>query len=92
MVLNAHEHDYERFAAQTTSAQRDDANGIREIIVGTGGENHQTFRAVHAANSEARDSTSFGFLELTLSNGAYAWRFVSAPSTGFNDSGNAACH
>jgi hypothetical protein len=92
VVLNGHEHDYERFAAQTPSARRDDANGIREIIVGTGGENHLSFRAVHAANSEVRDNTSFGFLELTLSNGAYAWRFVSAPSTGFSDSGNAACH
>ena len=92
VVLNGHEHHYERFAPQTTTGQRDDTNGIREIVVGTGGENHMSFRANLAANSEARDSSSFGFLELTLSTGAYSWRFVSAPQSGFSDSGSGACH
>jgi hypothetical protein len=92
VVLTGHEHHYERFAPQTTTGQRDDTNGIREIIVGTGGENHMSFRANLAANSEARDSSSFGFLELTLSSGAYSWRFVSAPQSGFSDSGSGACH
>jgi hypothetical protein len=92
IVLNGHEHDYERFAPQTPAAQRDDAHGIREFVVGTGGANHMTFHRIPAANSEVRDNTSFGFLELTLSNGAYAWKFQpTAPGT-FSDSGAGTCH
>jgi hypothetical protein len=39
-----------------------------------------------------RDNTSFGFLELTLSNGAYAWSFQPDPPGGFSDSGTGTCH
>jgi hypothetical protein len=92
IVLNGHEHVYERFAPQTPAGQRDDAHGIRELVVGTGGENHMTFHATPAANSEVRDNTSFGFLELTLSNGAYTWSFLPDPPGGFSDSGTGTCH
>jgi hypothetical protein len=92
IVLNGHEHLYERFGPQNPAGQRDDAHGIREFVVGTGGENHMTFHRTPAANTEVRDNTSFGFLELTLSNGAYAWKFQpTAPGT-FSDSGTGTCH
>ena len=34
IVLNGHDHDYERFAPQTPSGQADSAHGIREFVVG----------------------------------------------------------
>ena len=37
LVINGHDHDYERFAPQTPSGTADPARGIREIVVGTGG-------------------------------------------------------
>ena len=37
VILNGHEHNYERFAPQTPSATADNVRGIREFIVGTGG-------------------------------------------------------
>ncbi|TMK42958.1 MAG: alkaline phosphatase, partial [Actinobacteria bacterium] len=37
IILNGHEHIYERFAPQTPGGAADPANGIREFIVGTGG-------------------------------------------------------
>jgi hypothetical protein len=92
IILNGHEHLYERFAPQTPAGQRDDAHGIREFVVGTGGENHMTYHATPAANTEARDNTSFGFLDLTLSNGTYAWSFRPDPPGGFTDSGTGTCH
>lgn len=92
IVLNGHEHGYERFSPQTPAGQRDDAHGIREFVVGTGGDNHMTFHATPAANTEVRDNTSFGFLELTLSNGAYAWRFQPTAPGAFTDSGTGTCH
>jgi acid phosphatase type 7 len=92
IVLNGHEHHYERFAPQTPAGQRDDAHGIREFVVGTGGKNHTSFHATPAANSEVRDNTSFGFLELELSNGAYSWTFRPTAPDSFTDSGTGTCH
>ena len=91
LVLNGHEHDYERFAPQTDTAMRNDATGIREFVVGTGGKNHYGFKTIQA-NSEVRDATSFGFLELTLSADAYTWKFVSDTPGGLNDTGSGTCH
>jgi len=91
VVLNGHDHDYERFAPQDAQGGRDDARGIREFVVGTGGKNHMTFKTIQP-NSELHDTSSFGFLELTLSDGAYAWRFVSDPPGGLADSGRDTCH
>ena len=50
-----------------------------------------TFKAIEP-NSEVRDPSSFGVLELTLSAGSYAWRFVSDPPGGLDDSGSGTCH
>ena len=37
VVLGGHAHDYERFAPQNPSGQLDNARGIRQFVVGTGG-------------------------------------------------------
>jgi hypothetical protein len=90
VVLSGHDHDYERFAAQTPRGDRDPRRGLRQFVVGTGGKELRPFSTVRA-NSEARDATSLGVLQLTLGAGAYAWRF--RPSVGsFTDSGSTRCH
>jgi acid phosphatase type 7 len=38
VILTGHEHHYERFAPQTPSGVADQARGIRQFIVGTGGK------------------------------------------------------
>jgi chitodextrinase len=92
VVLTGHDHIYERFAPQDANANLNLARGIREFIVGTGGGNHTSIVSV-AANSEVRDSTTFGILELTLHPTSYEWVFVPAAGSGtFTDSGSAACH
>ncbi|HET6173104.1 MAG TPA: metallophosphoesterase [Gaiellales bacterium] len=91
LVLNGHDHDYERFAPQNADGKLDDGHGIREFVVGTGGKNHMNFKTIEA-NSVVHDTSSFGFLELTLSEGIYSWRFVSDPPGGFSDSGSGTCH
>jgi chitodextrinase len=90
IVLNGHDHDYERFAPQTPDAVAN-ANGIREFVVGTGGASHYTF-AAPIANSEVRDNTSFGVLKLTLRVGGYDWAFVPVAGAAFTDSGSGTCH
>ena len=92
VIVNAHYRNYERFAPQTPDGLADAQNGIREFVVGTGGQTgFQTPTAV-APNSEVRNSSTFGVLKLTLSAGTYAWEFVPAGSGTFTDSGSGTCH
>jgi hypothetical protein len=90
VVLNGHDHDYERFGAQDTGARPDPQYGIREFVVGTGGKSHFPFFGV-AANSEYRNGAVFGALFLTLRTGGYDWSFRSENGTVL-DSGSGACH
>jgi hypothetical protein len=90
LVLNGHAHNYERFAPQTPTGSPS-ANGIREIIVGTGGVDHGGFTSVRR-NSEVRNSGTYGVLELTLHSDSYSWQFLHIPGASFSDSGTTACH
>ena len=90
LVLVGHDHDYERFAPQNALGELDLARGIREIVVGTGGRSLREFKDP-SPNSEVRDATSLGILELTLGAAAYGWRFRAAVGV-FADAGSARCH
>ena len=91
VVLVGHDHDYERFAPQTPVGAQDLAYGIRQFVVGTGGANLRPF-GTPRANSEARESGTYGVLKLVLSPGSYAWEFLSEPGKTFTDTGTANCH
>jgi hypothetical protein len=91
VILNAHEHHYERFAPQTPAGQVDAARGIREFIVGTGGRMLHGF-TFNGANSEIRLNQSWGILQLTLRPSSYAWQFVPVAAGAPADAGSAACH
>ena len=90
VVLNGHAHVYERFAPQNPSGQAD-PGGIREFIVGTGGQNHGTFSTTPRPTIEARDNTAYGVLSLTLMPSGYSWQFLSDGNSAFSDSGSADC-
>lgn len=89
VVLNGHDHDYERFAPQDPDG-RATARGLREFVVGTGGASPYPFVLVRA-NSEARLTGIFGVMRLTLSAGAYAWSFIDTAGH-VRDEGSTACH
>jgi hypothetical protein len=92
LVLNGHDHDYERFLPQDPNGVYDPAHGITEIIVGGGGDSHGGFNGV-IANSAVRDGTTYGVLQLTLNANSYNWSFVPDGHSGtFTDSGTATCH
>jgi hypothetical protein len=91
LVLNGHDHIYERFALQTPTGLSDPTNGIREFIVGTGGADHTSIASV-AANSQVRNAATFGILKLTLHTASYSWQFVPQAGKIFTDSGSQACH
>ena len=91
VVLNGHVHNYERFAPQTPSGVADPEQGIREFVVGTGGNSHLGV-GTPIANQETADGTSYGVLRLTLLESGYRWRFVPVAGAFFADSGSGACH
>jgi hypothetical protein len=90
LVITGHEHNYERFAEMDGSGT-EVTEGLREIIVGTGGAGLYDFGAPLAA-SEVRDSSTFGVLKVTLYATGYDWEFVPVPHSTFTDSGSGKCH
>jgi hypothetical protein len=91
LILEAHDHIYERFAPMTSDGLFDPDRGIRSFIVGTGGDEHTTLVRV-AANSEIREANTFGVLMLTLHSNSYDWQFVPEAGQTFTDSGTGLCH
>ncbi|MGZ4331513.1 MAG: metallophosphoesterase family protein [Solirubrobacteraceae bacterium] len=89
VVLNGHDHLYERYAQQDPSGAAA-ANGIREFVVGTGGENLDPISTLEA-NLQSYDASDFGVLVLTLHAGSYDWAFKNT-SGAVIDSGSTACH
>jgi acid phosphatase type 7 len=88
IVLNGHDHLYERFEPQDPDGRPDPARGIRQFTVGSGGANLYGF-ATPRPNSQIRLS-AYGVLKLTLSTDAYEWEFI--PVSGPRDSGSGRCH
>jgi hypothetical protein len=89
VVINGHDHDYERFAPQNPDGKAD-PKGIREFVVGTGGGGLYEFRKIRP-NSEARSNRSYGVLKLTLGAADYRWEFITAAGEPFQDGGTASC-
>jgi hypothetical protein len=93
VIVNAHEHNYERFAPQTPDGAMDKEHGIREFVVGTGGESHYRESDSRLPNSEAANDDTFGVIKLTLHPTGYDWDFLPEERHGkFTDSGSGECH
>jgi hypothetical protein len=91
VILNGHDHDYERFAPQRPGGKKDRRRGIREFVVGTGGAERRPFGAIEP-HSQARNARTSGVLKLRLGPGSYRWRFVPVAGRTFTDSGKDRCH
>ena len=92
VVLNGHDHLYERFGPQSADGRGDPARGIREFIVGTGGVNADYRFVTTKPNSEQRIAGQNGVLKLTLLADSYQWEFVTTPNGAVADSGSGSCH
>lgn len=100
LVLNGHDHLYERFAPQTSDGELDESKGIRQFVVGTGGRNLYQLNNI-LPNSQIRINDTFGVLKLELQDQSYNWQFIAAQEAGgtrlisidnqIKDSGSANC-
>ena len=92
VLLQAHQHDYQRFYPQNPDDVRDDARGIQSFVVGTGGVSLFPFTGT-VANVAASDDTTYGALRLTLHADSYDWEFQRAAGGIFTDGpGRGTCH
>jgi len=93
VVVSAHEHNYERFAPQTPTGESDPQFGIREFVVGTGGESHYSNSESVLANSEIGDDSTYGVIKLILHPEGYDWEFIpQGHADAFQDWGSGVCH
>jgi hypothetical protein len=90
VLLQGHNHVYERFEPQTPDGEPDEA-GIQAFVVGTGGIDLHRFSGT-AANSVAHQSASHGVLRLDLSPASYRWSFLASDGPRYSDEGERACH
>ena len=104
VVISGHDHDYERFAPQRPDGTLDNALGITEFVVGTGGralydwpltktEEFPDGVFIPKPNSIVRNNETHGVLKLTLHPSSYDWQFVPVEGQDFTDYGTGEpCH
>ena len=92
IVLSGHSHDYERVAPVDRNGTVNQAEGIRQFVVGTGGAFFTGGLGSRIPQSEVAQNDTFGVLFLTLHPTSYDWRFVPEAGKTFADSGSTACH
>jgi hypothetical protein len=93
IVLNGHDHDYQRWLPMDGSGQLA-SPGMTEFVVGTGGHGIQTLVQADSRVARSFDSTTspapYGALRLTLSSTNAAFAFINTRGTVL-DSGTIAC-
>ena len=93
VILSGHGHRYERYAPMTPEGALDTQNGIRQFVVGTGGEpGGDEIHLDNAPNLEVVKTGTSGVLKLDVSAGSYSWEFVPIAGQTFTDSGSGSCH
>jgi hypothetical protein len=99
IVLNGHDHVYTRYAPMNTNGNVDPRRGIREFIVGTGGESLDTLtKTDSSANVQASTDKYYGTMTLRLNHSSYDWDYESAlasagaPAPKYSDTGSGQCH
>ncbi len=90
VVLNGHEHNYERFAPLNPAGNRA-RQGIREFVVGTGGGTELYDLGGGIRGSQRRIDNRFGVLRMVLRARSYEWRFVAVGGSVL-DRGQRGCH
>ena len=91
LIMNGHDHDYERFKPQTPQGVIDTARGIPEIVAGTGGEELRGFGGKVIRNSVYQIEGRAGVLKLTLGKAEYRAAFIESNGRVWDPSGGK-CH
>jgi len=95
VILNGHDHRYERLARIDPNDDPDPNYGIRPLIAGTGGWPGSGTSATNEPNSQRKIFGKAGVLRMGLGDTSYSWKFVAVDDTSNGkvmDSGTQSCH
>lgn len=90
LVLNGHDHHYERFAPQDPNGKAT-ADGIVEIVGGMGGAEPYPIETVQP-NSQKRISGPYGVLKLDFTDTTYGWQYVGTDGSVKDTGPTYTCH
>lgn len=90
LILVGHDHNYQRYG-KMTSAGAPALDGIRQVLVGTGGRAFYGLTRTHPV-LEAADASSHGVLKLTLTANSYEGSFVASAGGAFSDDFRGRCN
>ncbi|MEV6963824.1 metallophosphoesterase [Hamadaea sp. NPDC051192] len=91
LVLNGHDHNYVRYAMSRPDGVKDTVNGVRELLIGTGGRALYTSTSTTSATVEASNNATFGVGRLTLTATGYTAAFVPVAGRTYTDSVTGTC-
>lgn len=91
IVLAGHDHSYERFEPLDGAGRVDPDGGVTSFVVGTGGRRFYDFGQV-LPGSAARNTGTWGVLELTLAPDSWSSRFIPVAGQGYTDTASGTCH
>ncbi|UOZ10887.1 discoidin domain-containing protein [Amycolatopsis sp. WQ 127309] len=89
LVLNGHDHDYERFVPQNADGKAD-ANGPVEIVGGSGGANLYDLSPAHATT--AKLLKTFGVLKLSMTDTSFQTQLIGVDGKVLDSSPTYTCH
>lgn len=102
LILNGHDHTYARYAPLNPAGKPDPRHGIREFIIGTGGESlDQPTTNDNTPYLQVATGDYYGVMKFTLHHDSYDWDYESAmkdpgapanEAASFSDKGSASCH
>jgi acid phosphatase type 7 len=91
VVVQGHDHHYERFMPLNDDGEPDPENGIRSFVAGTGGGRLRPLERTEPG-SEVSQATTHGVLKFELYDDEYTWEFIPIERETFTDSGDGECH
>jgi F5/8 type C domain-containing protein/fibronectin type III domain protein/calcineurin-like phosphoesterase family protein len=89
LVLNGHDHDYERFVPQDADGKAD-ANGPVEIVGGSGGANLYDLSPAHPTT--AKLLKTFGVLKLSMTDTSFQTQLIGVDNKVLDSSPAYTCH
>lgn len=92
IIVNGHDHDYERMAPARPTGRVDRKHGVQQFVVGTGGAPLRARGDGSVAHSRAFQSAAWGVLRLWLRKDSYRWTFVPVDGETYTDTGERRCH
>ncbi|WP_255323080.1 DNRLRE domain-containing protein [Lysobacter sp. K5869] len=90
LVLVGHDHNYQRYGKMNPT-QGAASDGIRQVLVGTGGRAFYSISGSHAL-LEASNASTFGVLKLTLTATGYTGDFVPRAGSSYTDHFTGTCN